>query len=65
MISFKEIPSNLNNGRGVTEDLEHINQNDNSEYCFKNSLIDFDESNGYFDDEKTIFAYTETRRFYM
>lgn len=65
MISFEEIPSNLIKGKGLTEDLEHINKNDNSEYCFKNSLIDFDESNGYFDDEKTIFAYTETRRFYM
>lgn len=65
MISFKEIPSKLIEEKKLTEELDCINKNDNYEYCFKNSLIDFEESNGYFDDEKTIFAYTETRRFYM
>ena len=48
-----------------TSDLDNINENVNIEYCFKNSLIDFHEANGYCNDEKTIFAYTETRRFYM
>ncbi len=65
MISFKGIPSKLIEDKKLTKELDRINKNDNYEYCFKNSLIDFDESNGCFDDEKIIFAYTETRRFYM
>lgn len=35
------------------------------EFVFSNTLIDFHEPNGYCSDEKTIFAYTEDRRFYM
>ncbi|MCB6615586.1 hypothetical protein [Ruminococcus sp. 210702-SL.1.03] len=65
MIIFEEIPTDLIKEKEVRGDLECDNENTNTEYCFKNSLIDFNESNGYFDDEKTIFAYTKKRRFYM
>lgn len=65
MINFEEVPSNPIVNEENTKDYEYVNTIINTEYCFKNSLIDFHEGYDYYDDEKTIFAYTEMRRFYM
>lgn len=65
MIIFKENPKDSINEEDKDEDLASICKNAKTEYCFKNSLIDFHESNGIWNDDKTIFAYTETRRYHM
>ena len=57
MVEFEEVPSNLSE-----EDMNNL-ENVNDNYCFRNSLVDFHEDYGYCYSEKTIFAYSEKRRF--
>ncbi len=65
MINFKENRIESNNDEDTDEDSSSINNDFNTKYSFKNSLIDFNEKNGIWNDDKTIFAYTKTRRYHM
>lgn len=57
MADYKAVKSDF-----TEEELEKLEMLHKG-HCFTNSLVDFHESDDEDDDGKTIFAYTETRRY--